>query len=128
MLKRFDRYVSRGGDEKKTDEELLDEIYMPELTRNGYRVMEVDLATAVEEEEEKAIYTCSICPDRKMRSLKEVNRHVESKAHKKRERMPVGGGEDNGVGETSKKKKKKSNKKRKKMKEKLKLKQPDAQE
>ena len=29
MLKRFDRYVSRGADDDKNDDDLLEEIYMP---------------------------------------------------------------------------------------------------
>ena len=29
MLKRFDRYVSRGADDDKNDDDLLEDIYMP---------------------------------------------------------------------------------------------------
>ena len=60
------------------------------MTRNGLDVEEVDLDKLDVEEDpaEKATYTCSICPERKMGTLREVKLHIASKAHKKRERGP----------------------------------------
>lgn len=93
MLKRFDRYVARGADGAKDDGELLEEIYMPEMTRNGLEVEEVGLdeLDGPEKPEEKAIYTCSLCPDRQMKSLKEVRVHIASRSHRRRENMNFDG-------------------------------------
>ncbi len=34
------------------------------------------------------MYSCSICPGKVFKSISEVNRHIESRSHKKRELMP----------------------------------------
>ncbi len=87
MYKRFDKYVARANDDNGNDELLQEEIYVPEVTRNGMLVSEVeDLAQQAEEAD--ALYTCSICPGRVMKSMKEVHKHVASKSHQKRERLP----------------------------------------
>lgn len=45
-----------------------------------------DLAN--QQEESGAVYTCSICPGKVMKSMSEVNRHIQSKDHKRRELLP----------------------------------------
>jgi hypothetical protein len=87
MYKRFDKYVARANDDNGNDELLQEEIYVPEVTRNGMLVSEVE-DLAGQQEEADALYTCSICPGRVMRSMKEVHNHVASKSHQKRERQP----------------------------------------
>jgi hypothetical protein len=87
MFKRFDKYVARAQDDNCNDELLQEEIYVPEVTRNGMRVEELeDLGN--QKDEAGAMYTCSICPGKSMKSMSEVSRHIESKDHKKRELMP----------------------------------------
>ena len=87
MFKRFDKYVARANDDNANDEALQEEIYVPEVTRNGMLVSEVDdIAGMVEEP--GAQYTCSICPGKVMKSAREVQRHVESKEHRRRELLP----------------------------------------
>ena len=87
MFKRYDKYVARANDDNGNDELLQEEIYVPEVTRNGMLVTEVE-DLAQQEEQADALYTCSICPGRVMKSMKEVHTHVASKSHQKRERMP----------------------------------------
>lgn len=41
MFKRFDKYVARAQDDNCNDELLQEEIYVPEVTRNGMKVEEV---------------------------------------------------------------------------------------
>lgn len=90
MLKRMDRYVYRGSDMTNDDAALIDDIYVPEMTRNGLAVEELPWEALDGEEapdDEKAQYSCSICPELTLATLKAVRTHIKSKGHKKRVRL-----------------------------------------
>ncbi len=87
MFKRYDKYVARANDDNLNDEALQEEIYVPEVTRNGMLVSEVE-DLSQQRDELGAIYTCSICPGKTMKSIAEVEKHIASRSHQKRELLP----------------------------------------
>lgn len=86
MYKRMGKYLSRAND-AGDDDRLLNDIYVPEMTRNGMglEIVPDEVLEGDVDEEEEGMYQCSICQELVFKTLKEVRHHVTTPLHKKRE-------------------------------------------
>lgn len=110
MIKRFEKQLKKTDNEdpelsssSESDESMEEsspvpvdsgELKQEELIEEKSIVTVGDLERALQGEEEEEeldddveemFYQCSLCPEIKLKTLKEVDQHIEGKVHKKRE-------------------------------------------